>query len=240
MKIAASLFTSLLLCSAASAAITISGVALQRVGNATGQTPANGTLGLLIVDTTNDGFTAFTNPSSVVPDSSLALGSTWGSGNDVIIGRLSSSGSSTNQTFGSILTNYSLISAGPPARDYTSKNFAIVWLIGATTATNNVAANTNWGFARDNNWVMPASDTGTFAMGTAFNQLVMLEGATGYDAPIGDGGTTATYTYVTDNDGAGPGTLTQSAATFTVVPEPSTAAFALLSGLGLMVRRRRA
>jgi hypothetical protein len=223
-----------------STAATLSGTAATRAGTSTGSNIVADRLYVVVIDTNNTGFAAFTTPSGVIPGSSLALGASFGDVGDVVVNRLLSTG--TLGSFGSILPGITLTAP------QLNKPFGIFWFPtlaattpgDVTTAPVTIAAGTTYGFVTDSTWVTPSLDSSTKSFGTpdgdtVMNFVNMDQANAAFDPPTG----TASYTFI-DSDPGDPNTGIKGAATLSVVPEPSTAVLGLLAGLGLIVRRRRA
>ena len=220
----------ILLCIPVHAAITISGFGVTSVKGNDGVTNIQaGTLGLVIVDTLGDGFFNLGNPgsnsaltSSNIPqflpsEANLTKGSTFGG--ETILNVLTSPGGGT---FSGFCNNNSI--AG-----FEGRNFAVVWLSGILTAGAPATApdGTTWGIIRGSDWTLPAADAGTFTT-----------------SPTDTGGAT-TYYQVNALTGGSPATAFRSTtngtiggASFTIIPEPSTALLGAVGVLGLLRRRR--
>ena len=222
---AITLITSLGLAAFASAAVSISGTALKNVQGSASTDLGNGLLGLLIVDTGNDGFlttngsgnAAVTsgNPLSGFSYTSvgagLALNSTFYG--DLVIARLT-----TAVVFGDATMSGTFNAS---AAAFLDKKYAIVWFETLTTAGSETLASGKFGIASGADWVFPAADSGTFTFGTGAANLDQLTLGAVATAPAGQGVSFAT-----------------SGTSFSVVPEPSAALLGALGALGLLRRRR--
>lgn len=227
MKIKAiTLIASLSLTMFANAAITISGSALLNVqGSTPGTDLVGGRLGLLIVDTTGDGFlngggnTGITtgNPLAALSYTAAGAGLTVNSTfyGDTVLARLTTT-VSFGQTFIEGNLNASVAS-------YLNKNYAIVWFDTLTTAGSETAGTGKFGIARGADWVFPAADSGTFTYGGAGNldQLTLNNGPGG-SATVSSGGVG----------------FATNGTSYVIVPEPSAALLAAIGALGLLRRRR--
>jgi hypothetical protein len=221
-----------LLVSSANAAITISGAAGANLKNNDGSANVTGTLGLLIVDSGDDGFlktaqapTASTSGYGAnltklsVADAGLTATSTFGG--DYVLGTFTTSSGGAS----SIFTSKSIVG-------YESKKFAIVWFTQSAANVGSSTAGQYFGIARGDDWILPAADSGTYSFNASTNttatvywglttQTAAQIGSNGFFTGSGTAGSTAT-----------------KAATFQIVPEPSAALLGAIGALGLLRRRR--
>ena len=228
-----SLFVVSLLSVSANAAVTLSGTGATGVKTSDGATNIpTGTLGLLIVDVAGNGFfnlgnalgantalTSANDPGILVANANLTIGSLFGG--ETILNVLSSPGGGT---FSSFVPNLSI--AG-----FESKSFAVVWFssILASGAPAQAGGGASWGIIRGADWILPAADSGSFAM----NGTDSGGAATYYAPSVLTGGAATTAFRTTTN-----GTLGGTAFSVVGVPEPSAALLGAIGALGLLRRRR--
>jgi MYXO-CTERM domain-containing protein len=233
MKTTLALLTfSVALASVSNAAITLSGTALKNVQGTAATDLVAGRLGLIIVDTSSDGFlTAFSTGSTAsgnamapalygtTPQAGLAINSTFGG--DLVVARLTTTVAFSDTSMAGAL-------AGFTAQPYLNKNYAIVWFNTLTTAgaQTEAPAGEYFGIARGGDWTFPASDSGTYSFGTtgaSLDQITLAAGGSANAATAAAGQSVAFAT---------AGTSLQ------FVPEPSAALLGALGALGLLRRRR--
>ena len=241
MKTTLALLTfSVALASVSNAAITLGGAALKNVQGTTATDLVTGRLGLLIVDTTGDGFltgfltgaTASGNAMSATLYGTTAqaqltatttgpTGVTTTFGGDTVVARLT-----TAVSFGDTVMNGTL--SGFTATPYLSKNFAIVWFNTLTAAGAQTEAPNGeyFGIARGGDWTFPAADSGTFTFGTGSTNLDQIT--------LAAGGSTSAATAASGQSVA----FATAGTSLQFVPEPSAALLGALGALGLLRRRR--
>lgn len=113
--------------------------------DANGQAIANGSLGLVIVDTGNNGF-------GKLSAGTIASNQFVGDGDDLIISRLAS-----KIIFGRVVFQLGGISIsvsdGSPV--HSGQSFALIWFPELTLAAEIAAKDLSYGMARQSNWVIP-------------------------------------------------------------------------------------
>ncbi|HEY1121240.1 MAG TPA: hypothetical protein VGE67_06550 [Haloferula sp.] len=212
-----SLLALLMMAGASQAAITISGSAVTNARDFAGTTPvAAGATALLIVDTGNNGFIGLGN---------LATNTTLTAANDPGL-TAAQAGMTLGSTFGGdlVLNVITTTSAGVVGglltnvsiADYTGMNFAVVWLAG----------DGHYGIVRGTDWTFPAGDSGSFTMSSTD-----LNGPSSYYQVNVQTPAANAPAFRTTSGG-------NSAAAFTIIPEPSVALLGALGLLGLVRRRR--
>jgi MYXO-CTERM domain-containing protein len=232
MKTTLALLTfSVALASVSNAAITLSGTALKNVQGTAATDLVAGRLGLIIVDTSSDGFLTGFNPGATASGNAMAsaLYSPTGSGltinstfgGDLVVARLTTTVAFSDTSMAGAL-------AGFTAQPYLNKNYAIVWFNTLTTAGAQTEAPNGeyFGIARGGDWTFPASDSGTYSFGTtgaSLDQITLAAGGSANAATAAAGQSVAFAT---------AGTSLQ------FVPEPSAALLGALGALGLLRRRR--
>jgi hypothetical protein len=235
MKTTLALLTfSVALASVSNAAITLGGAAIKNVQGTTATDLVTGRLGLLIVDTTGDGFlTGFTTGTSPVSGNPFSSSALYGTplqaaltinstfGGDTVVGRLT-----TAVSFGDTVMNGTL--TGFTATPYLSKNYAIVWFntLTAAGAETTAPGGTYFGIARGGDWTFPAADSGSYTFGTGPTNLDQITLAAGGSANAATAAAGQSVAFAT------AGTSLQ------LVPEPSAALLGALGALGLLRRRR--
>jgi hypothetical protein len=215
------------LTAASNGAISLGSTALKNVQGSTGTDLVAGRLGLLIVDTTGDGF--LTGGGDAVTGNPVT-GTTYGSlganlslnslfYGDLVLARLTTAVAFGDTTMAGVFAG--AITSTDPVFNYTSKNFAIVWFDTLTTAGTDTVASGAFGIARGADWTLPAADSGSFTFGTGVTNLDQLTLGATATAPSGQGVAFAT-----------------NGASLSVIPEPSAALLGALGALGLLRRRR--
>lgn len=216
----------------AHAAISLSGTAIVGAKDAAGINIANGSLGLLIVDVEGNGFIGLPNGTTGTLDATdnpgvtegaagLGVGDTFGG--ELVLARL------TSVTTGGV---FSLSLSLPFTAPLSNRPFAIVWFdqIKTSSAPANAPEGSTFGLVEGTDWILPPVDFGSYTF-----SATDASGASSYYRPDLTNNPVAAIRFRTTN---GSGT---SAASFTVVPEPSSA---LVVGLGVMLPlvmgRRRA
>ncbi len=135
----------LLLVRSSVATVSILSTNVLNPGNADGSLLANGTLGLIVIDTGNNGF-------GVLKAGSVALNAFIGDGDDYVAGRLASVtvfGTVTMQLGGAVFS----VVAPSPIR--SGNAFQLIWLPGLTLADESVVGGQTYGQARELDWVIP-------------------------------------------------------------------------------------
>lgn len=208
--------------STAHSAITLTGAAVVNAKDSTGTVNvANGSLGLLIVDVTGNGICGLPNGTSGTLDASDNPGVTYGTsglgvgdtfGGNLVIARLTAGGPA-----GAFLISLSSFDIFP----YLSQSFAIVWFDQIQTATSpaNAPEGATFGVVQGSDWILPPVNSGSYVFsGTDANGASSF-----YQVNLNVNPPAAVGFRTTDGSGI-------TAASFTVVPEPSSA---LIAGLGL-------
>ena len=234
MKTTLALLTfSVAIASVSNAAISLAGTALKNVQGTTATDLVAGRLGLIIVDTTGDGFltglTGGTSPAAGNVFSSANKYSTTGAGltinstfgGDLVVARLTTSTSFGDTTMAGALTGFT-------ATPYLNKNFAIVWFNTLTTAGSETLASAglNFGIARGADWTFPAADSGAYTYGTAVSNLDQIT--------LGAGGSSTAATAAVGQSVA----FATAGTSLQFVPEPSAALLGAVGALVLLRRRR--
>ena len=215
---------------AANAAISINGTAVTNARNSLGTASVGaGSLALLVVDTTGNGFlglgelangtslTSTFDPGITSANAGLTIGSTFGG--DLVLNVISSGAGS----IAGLLSNVSVSS-------YLNMKFAVIWFDGvaAAGAPANAEGGSKFGIVRGSDWVFPAADSGDFGMSSTDN----AGPASFYQMNANVPAANAPNFRTTLADG------TTGAASFAVVPEPSAAILGAIGALGLLRRRR--
>lgn len=218
-------------CSAHSA-ITLFGPAVVNAKDTVGINIANGSLGLLIADTAGDGIiglstgtsgalTAVNNPGITEGTAGLSVGNTFGG--DLVIARLASGSG------GSFIFSGNSLSLTPLM---FLRRFAIVWFdqMSSGTSLMNAPEGSSFGVVHGRDWLLPPGDSGAYQ----FNPTDSSGLGSYYLTDLTINSPAAIRFRTTNGSGT-------SAASFTVVPEPSST---LVVGLGvilpLVMGRRRA
>jgi hypothetical protein len=235
------LFIASALIGSANAAVTISGT-LASAFKDSAATPANiptGSLAFLIVDDGSNGFLSTATLGSItagskngqtglklaVADAGITTSTTFGGDQIVSIATVGASGS-----ISAILPNVNVSS-------YVGKNFAVVWFTkSAATITSGGIAGEYFGVIRGADWVLPASDAGTFTLNPTDSSGVSSYYSYSASATAVQVGSTGFFTGT--GTAAASGSTAVRTATFQVVPETSTALLGAIGALGLLRRRR--
>jgi hypothetical protein len=216
----------------AHAAISLTGPAIVGARDAAGTNIASGSLGLLIVDVEDNGIIGLPNGTTGNLDASDNPGVTDGA-----------AGLGVGDTFGGelVLAQLTAISGGIfnislPSLPFTAplfnRPFAIVWFdqIKTSSAPANAPEGSTFGVVQGTDWILPPGDLGSYVFSPTD-----ASGASSYYQTNLTFNPIAAIRFRTTNGGV------VSAASFTVVPEPSSA---LIVGLGVMLplvmRRRKA
>ena len=127
---------------------------------------AAGSLVLIVVDTTGNGFLG----SGIAPGDSYSVGS-FLSTDDLIVGSFgaTNTGNASLDSFLQGNVTFDVDTGATSAAD-SGDNFGLVWFDGALAATSTAAIGQFFGFSRGADWVLPAAPS-TSVMGTNFTQL---------------------------------------------------------------------
>ncbi len=217
----------------AHSAISLTGSAVQNAKDFNGAVNvASGSLGLLIIDVADDGIVGLPNGTSGTLDATDNPGVTFGNaglntgsyfGGDLVVARLTAAGSGM---FGGTFTvNLPILDILP----YLAKSFAIVWFDQIQTATSpaNAPEGATFGVVQGSDWTLPAANSGSYS----FSSSDAFASASYYSVQLTNNPAAAVGFRTTNGSGT-------SAASFTVVPEPSSALLASSASL-LLFRRRR-
>ena len=212
-------FLSAFLGPAHAATITYASTALKNLQGSVAGDLSAGKLGLVILDTEGNGFTA-QNQFIESADAGLDVGSNFGG--DLVVARLNSQ-YSLGDAF--MLGNWAWNPALYPGT--TNKRWAIIWFeaLAYSASSGNAPAGSKFGLAYGTNWITPASEP-------SFN-LTYIYGAT---YPV---------QFTLMNGGSVPvlppnAAFATSGTSLMVVPEAGATALSALGLLGLLRRRRPA
>lgn len=210
---------------AAHAAISLTGSAVLHAKDSTGTvTVTTGSLGLLIIDVAGDGIlglpngttgslVASDNPGVTTGAAGLGVGSTFGG--DLVIARLTAAGTGL---FGG---NFPVSLPSFDCSPYLAQGFAIVWFDQILTASAPADApeGATFGVVHGSDWILPPVNSGAYT----FSGIDANGAASFYQTDLANNPPAAIAFRTTNGSG-------NTAASFTVVPEPSSA---LIAGLGL-------
>jgi MYXO-CTERM domain-containing protein len=196
--------------------VVYSGTALANVQGTTAADVTAGKLGLIVADTTGNGFGAY---STLIDSASAGLLAGGTFGGDLILGRVSSAFLSDATMGGGFTWNATVAPV--------NTQWAVVWfstLLSSDAGTAFAPAGTAYGIARANNWTTPSAEPGagtTLTYANSGNPARITLNAFGSVNPLPAGADFAT-----------------NGATLSVIPEPSAALLGALGALGLLRRRR--
>lgn len=209
----------------AHSAISLNGTAVQNAKDTTGTVNvASGSLGLLIIDVAGDGIVGLPNGTSGALDATDNPGVTYGNaglntgnyfGGDLVVARLTAAGAGAfGGAFSISLPSFNI-------QPYYARSFAIVWFDQIQTASSPATApeGTTFGVVRGSDWILPGGDGGSYT----FSGTDASGPASYYSVQLTNNPAAAIGFRTTNGSGA-------SAASFTVVPEPSSA---LIAGCGI-------
>lgn len=204
-------------------AAAILGTPVVGAKDAAGINIANGSLGLLIVDVQGDGFIGLPNGTTGTLDATdnpgvtegaagLGVGNTFGG--ELVLAQLTSS-STSGVLSGSVSFSLTI--------EMYFRQFAIVWFdqIKTSSAPANAPEGSTFGVVQGTDWILPPTNSGVYS----FSPTDASGASSFYQTNLTNNPVAAISFRTTNGVGV-------SAASFTVVPEPSSA---LLVGLGVML-----
>lgn len=204
---------------ASAANVVYAGTALTNIQGTTAVDLTAGKLGLVIADTTGNGFGALSGTMTSTA-AGLLVGGTFGG--DLILARSSSAAVGDSSMGGAFTWNLTVAPA--------NTQWAVVWfetLLASDATTEFAPGNAKYGMAAATSWVTPSTEPG------AGQNLSYSATPTG-GAPL----------KMAMNNGGSSGALPAGAlfatngTTLSVIPEPSAALLGALGALGLLRRRR--
>jgi hypothetical protein len=196
--------------------VVYSGTALANVQGTTAADVTAGKLGLIVADTTGNGFGAY---STLIDSNSAGLLAGGTFGGDLILGRVSSASLGDATMGGGFTWNATVVPV--------NTQWAVVWfstLLSSDAGTAFAPAGTAYGIARATNWTTPSAEPGagtTLTYANSGNPARITLNAFGSTNSLPAGADFAT-----------------NGATLLVIPEPSAALLGALGALGLLRRRR--
>jgi len=195
-----------------------------------------GSLGLLIVDSGNNGFLDLaTTGGAISAGSTSALATRKINATDASI--------TANGFFGGdlILGTFSTAASGSGAPAFSGsiaghegKKFAIVWFEKTAASLASTRAGEYFGIASGADWTLPSSDSGTYSFNPTTNTTASVYwqlAATTNATQLGTAG------FFSGTGSTGGSNVVKTAA-FQVVPEPSAALLGAVGALVLLRRRR--
>ncbi|MGK0188680.1 MAG: hypothetical protein ACI9R3_004492 [Verrucomicrobiales bacterium] len=140
-------------------AVSFSTANLSDARDSLGAVLPGGTLGLLVVDSANDGFNAlgpqsinigdFIGDVGLIPDGADP-------DNDVIVGRIAYQDLGFTRVFQAGGIPWNINTSTPTGPSHENDPVAVYWFPGLTMADTSIAANQTYGFNRSADWLTPA------------------------------------------------------------------------------------